>query len=115
MHLQAIPEYVPCQPNDRLHIAAILDQYIDGYRSWTVSKLTLDDKPFAIVQNGGRDGEDFKGLFVTDMTLFREAKRYLMSLQEEHPDFNKTLKVINPSEKSMDLTAFYTYYVKRSN
>jgi hypothetical protein len=75
---------------------------------WLVNTRDCVDRPFMVVQNAGREGDDWARRIVTDADAYREAARYLKSLcltQEEPDELSKDLA--DADHEVNDLTAFY--------
>ena len=49
----------------------------DGRRFWNMSTVWLDEKPFMITHNAGREGDDSVARFITDKDVFIKAIDYL--------------------------------------
>lgn len=62
----------------RLKAWELMYENVDYSRHVLVLALTFDDKPFAIVQEGGRSGRDFRRRFVTDRAVLGEAAGYVI-------------------------------------
>jgi hypothetical protein len=62
----------------------------DGYRYTLVLTLWFDEKPFAIVQEGGRSGRDYRRRIVSDKAILGEAAAYVIQnmVSSTQPDGN---------------------------
>jgi len=81
----------------------------DGRRFWLLGSVWFDDKPVMVIQNAGREGDDHRMRFVTDMKTYGEMIGYLCSLrkmgdlQSDHAD----TRWVKPDQDCGDLTEFY--------
>lgn len=87
----------------------------DGRRFWRLASVwfdgTKDDKladaykPVMIIQNAGREGDDYDGRFITDEKLYLEMVTYIRSLINDRP--YQTSDVVDPDVDINNLTSFY--------
>jgi len=96
--------------NSRVQIRYYKDFNFDGRRFWRLASVWYETKecfwkPFMIIQNAGREGDDHYKRFVTDVGLYAEAVRYLktVSLVPDKGDSD----VVNPFDDVPKLTDFY--------
>lgn len=105
-------------PNKRVQIRYYQNFNFDGRRFWRLASVwyatkdskdsnDCDWKPFMIIQNAGREGDDHHKRFVTDAALYEEAARYLKTivLFRECSDLDKD--VVDPLVDVPKLTEFY--------
>jgi len=101
-------------PGKRVELRFYEDHHVDYRRIWALASVWLvNDRtgvvsPFMIVQNAGREGDDWARRIITDVAAYKEAARYLKSLcmvQEEHDELSAHVVDIETDVK--DLTAFY--------
>jgi hypothetical protein len=89
-----------------LKIKVIKDHCYDGRRTWTLKTVWYEEKPFMIVQNAGREGEDYQDRFITDVPLYRKAVSALLDLVSKEDDI--MVDVIDLDEERSDLDSFYS-------
>lgn len=92
-------------PGKRISIHTYKYFNFDGRRYWALRSVWLDEKPFMIIQNAGREGDDHAHRFITDVAMYTEAVAYLRTVvntpDEEIPD------VVNVTDEIVSLTEFY--------
>lgn len=76
----------------------------DGRRYAILASLWFDDKPFAIVQSGGREGDDHVAVFVTDLTTKRKADIFM---RDEMCVVGREEPTVDPEGDIPDLCRFY--------
>ncbi len=90
--------------NERVTIKYYKLFNFDGRRFWCLASVWFDDLPFMIIQNAGREGDDWHQRFVTNHQLYAQAIMYLRSfvtiIAEGFP--------ITPLDQDIpELTSFY--------
>jgi len=96
----------PTQTTERIEIRYYKDHCFDGRRIWRLCAAYLDGKPFMIMQNAGREGDDYYARFVTDPDIYKTAVAYVQSLVS--PEVSKVIKdVVDPAVDIPSLTSFY--------
>ena len=76
----------------------------DG-RFWVIWSAWFDGKPFMLMRNAGRDGDDSAARYVTDIDLYYKALIYIKSFTKK-PELDDKIFV----DKDLDipyLTSFY--------
>jgi hypothetical protein len=68
-----VPDHVD---KGRLVVHEKLDHNVDGRRGVTIYAVYFDDKPFALMLTGGREGRDSRKVVVTDEALWSDARSY---------------------------------------
>ncbi len=91
-------------PSERVTVRVVHYTDFDGRRYWQLATVWLDDEPFMVIQNAGREGDDHYARFVTDAERYGEAVRYLASLALADPEPGD---VVDPDEPRDDLDTFY--------
>jgi hypothetical protein len=82
----------------RLKAYELLYDNIDGSRHMLVLALSFDDKPFAIVQEGGRSGRDYRRRLVTDKAVLGEAAGYVIRYLVTSADFDRDTEEVGFNE-----------------
>jgi hypothetical protein len=81
----------------------------DGERCWCLQTVWYAGRPFMIVQNAGRGGQDHEDRFITDTQVF---SRFISALQEIATE--QTLyDVIDLDEDRDDLDFFYDQHLNQ--
>jgi len=75
----------------------------DGERSWELSSIWYKDRPFMVLQEAGRGGDDHVETFLTDKEVLKELKLKIAELLDQH---KKTIS-FSPDEDIEDLDCFY--------
>jgi hypothetical protein len=96
--------------NSRVQIRYYKEFDFDGRRYWRLASVWYETndchwKPFMIIQNAGREGDDHHKRFVTDVGLYAEAVRFLKSICLT-PDKGDP-EVVSPFDDIEGLTEFY--------
>ncbi len=89
-------------PNERVSVRVVHRTTFDHRRYWQLATVWLDESPFMVIQNAGREGDDHYARFITDLDTYGEAVRYLLSLAPVAP-----ADVVDPDEPRDDLDRFY--------
>lgn len=92
--------------NNRIQIRYYKDDYYDTRRIWRLASVWFDNKPFMIIRNAGREGDDHASRFVTDEEVYKEAAVYLQSILT--PEFREVKDVVDPATDIANLTTFYS-------
>lgn len=79
----------------------------DGRRIWLLAGVFFDDMPVMIIQNAGREGDDYSGRFITNKALYNDMVKYIVSLMDFSKSDDKDL--IDPDTDIPSLTTFYGY------
>lgn len=91
--------------NSHIQIRYYKNYSYDGRRIWRLASVWFDDKPFMIIRNAGREGDDHASRFVTDVNTYRAAVSYLRSILP--PQFQEISNVVSVDDDIRDLTTFY--------
>jgi hypothetical protein len=103
-------------PNRRVELKFYKDFNFDYRRIWALASVWFDGKPFMIVQNAGKEGDNHYKRFVTDEATYKEALKYLSSivLFADKP----VEDVVDADADIPNLTSFYSHtldgYFERS-
>lgn len=93
----------------RVEIRYWKDHMYSCYRRiWRLAGVYFDGKPVMIIQNAGREGDDFRARIVTDVDSYRKLIQYLGRLLYEVEGDTPVDDVHDPSVDLGDkLTSFY--------
>lgn len=84
--------YIPWDAkSDRVEIRVIKDFCFDGRRIWRLATVWFDGGPVMVIQNAGREGDDFSNRFITDKDAFRQMCVHLRDLfapEVDEPYYN---------------------------
>lgn len=91
----------------RLTVTEIINDYIDGRRIVTMHTLRMDGKPFMVVQNAGREGDDHRRRWVTDEEAFHQALHHLTMHMAEQD--GNTTDLVDPEAPQFvdEILCFY--------
>lgn len=92
--------------NERVEIRYLKDFWFDGRRIWRLATVWFDGSPVMIIQNAGREGDDFRRRFVTDAGLYMRMIGYLASLVRVGEPFENG-DVVGADDEVEGLTSFY--------
>lgn len=90
----------------RIEVRYYKDHNYDGRRIWRLASVWLDSKPFMIIQNAGREGDDHSARFITDTERYVEAVVYIKSILP--PRFGEISDVVKIDAEIPNLTSFYS-------
>lgn len=68
------------KPSKRVTIKIYKEFYFDSRRFWRLASVWLDQQPVMIIQNAGREGDDFSERYITDKTLYEHLIYHLHCL-----------------------------------
>ncbi|MGH8001981.1 MAG: hypothetical protein ACREPR_21770 [Brasilonema sp.] len=102
-HIKEIERYYDRLPNERIKTKVLWRINTDYRRYWQLASVWLDDRPFGIIQNAGREGQDYKRAFWTDKEIYIEAIKYLRELIP----IESTMETYSLDFESQELTEFY--------
>ena len=92
--------------NSRIEIRTIKYHCFDGRRTWELRTVWFDNKPVMVIQNAGREGDDYAKRYVTDRDAYTKMVGYLLSLMRTG-NFSDT--VHDMDEDIPDLGTFWGY------
>ena len=90
---------------DRVEIKYIKDFYYDGRRIWRLATVWFDGNPIMIIQNAGREGDDHRAKFVTDLDGYIKMVGYIASLLPN--EYRESVKTVSIEDDLPELTEFY--------
>lgn len=94
------------KPNERVTVRVVHRTDFDPRRYWQLATVWLDNIPFMVIQNAGREGDDHSARFITRTLVYQEAARYLRSLIAMF-DGAVEKDEIDADEERTDLDEFY--------
>ena len=101
-------------PGRRVELRFYEDHNVDYRRNWVLASVWFVksrdsiDRPFMIVQNAGREGDDWFRRIITDVETYKDAARYLKSLCMPLQEFDElSTDVVDADAEVQNLTAFY--------
>lgn len=93
--------------SSRIQIKYHKNHCFDGRRVWILASVWLDNKPVMIIQNAGREGDDWVRRIVTDHQLYTDMVEHIQSILPTQ-DHTKD-DVVDPDVDTDDLISFYGY------
>jgi hypothetical protein len=91
--------------NKRIKIKILKDFSFDPRRHWRLATIWIDENPVMIIQNAGREYDDFSKRFITNKELYIEMISYIKSLFPIY--INEIIGIIDENIDSPILTNFY--------
>ena len=105
-HIPEVESYNISLANDtRLEFRSHFYHNFDGRRILQLGSIWFDGRPVMITQNAGREGDDHRHRYITDMDTYRAMVGYLLTLQGID-DFSQGF-IIDPEKDMPELTSFY--------
>jgi hypothetical protein len=95
------------QNSSRLEIRIIKDFHFDGRRFWRLATVWLDDDPVMIIQNAGREGDDYHKRFITDEKLYKDMVIHIRELRLPYYPEIKEIRCVGMDDKNENLIKFY--------
>jgi len=91
----------------RVEVKVYKDFDFDGRRFWRLASVWFDRSPVMIVQNAGREGDDYVGRIITDGERYGAMVTHIHSLiqYKQGEEFNGDIR--SPDEDFTDVDAFY--------
>lgn len=91
------------EKDQRVLIKVYKEHTYDYRRFWRLASVWFDNEPIMIVQNAGREGDDYTNRFITNTKQYYELVSYLRTLLlDEYKE-----KEYDPNEDISNLTRFY--------
>lgn len=91
----------------RIEVRVYKDFNFDGRRFWRLASVWFDNTPVMILQNAGREGDDYVGRIITDDQYFTYMMRHIRSLFRYSADSEFVGDVHDPDEDYPALDNFY--------
>ena len=106
-----LPDHI-CQlfdPKNRIEFHIYKDFNFDGRRFWRLCGVWYKGKPVMILQNAGREGDDYSESFITDFIQYKRMTKYLRKHATMHDDTKEDdERIVDPSvDMGIKLTEFY--------
>ena len=92
--------------DNRIAIHYYKDFDYDGRRIWLLAAVKFDDKFVMIIQNAGREGDDWSKRFITDHYTYVDMVKYIATLVPPGDDRSQD-DFVDASEEIKGLTYFY--------
>ena len=105
-----LPEVEEClwglqDKNTKAEVKTLKDFDFDGRRCWSLRTVWFDSQPFMITQNAGREGDDHRQRFITDVEIYKKFVDYVKSLTNSQEYYLEDL--IEIDKDYPNLTNFY--------
>lgn len=99
-------------PNNRVQLRYYKNFDFDGRRFWRLASVWYETnncfwRPFMIIQNAGREGDDHRKRFVTNREVYESAARYLKTIVMFPERYDSDKDVVDPLVDIPKLTDFY--------
>lgn len=91
---------------NRIAIHYYKDFDYDGRRVWQLAAVKFDGKFVMIIQNAGREGDDWSKRFITDNYAYADMVRYIATLLPPGEDRSQD-DIVDSDEEIKGLTCFY--------
>jgi hypothetical protein len=91
----------------RIEFRILMNYQVDERRLWRLATVWFDDSPVMIIQNAGREGDDYARRFVTDDVKFEQMVLYVLSIKQMIGI--NTGSVVDPQTDIPELTEFYNH------
>jgi len=92
---------------ERVRIKFLKDHNFDFRRIWRLATVWFDDKPVMVIQNAGREGDDHRTRFITDVSRFNDMCDYIKALCVTK--CSVYTDVVDADSDIENLTYFYGY------
>lgn len=96
----------------RIRIHWYKEFWFDYRRVWALGGVYFDDQPVMVIRCAGREGDDHRSRFVTDLPRFKVMMMYLCGLAIQYelsdPSWAEELPVVDPDSEVDKLTEFYS-------
>lgn len=91
--------------NEKISVKDIVNYCFDGRRVWVLKSLWFDNKPFAIMQEAGREGDDHRDRYISNAEVFKECVDFINSLLQ--PKIEEINGLVDENQDMANLTSFY--------
>lgn len=90
----------------------LVEHHFDARRYWKLSLIYFDDKPIALQQRAGREGEDHSEDFVCDVEAFDACVQYIINTLKNYGKVESFPEhSIVRLDEDANLTQFYGYSI----
>ncbi len=87
---------------------------VDGRRIWALGYATFDNVPFMIIQNAGREGDDYVQEYIFNEDVYEQAVELLLDIQRAIPRGVRKPTIYSIEEHNKNLNSFYGYEIKEN-
>ena len=71
--------------NSAIEIKYYKNHFFDHRRFWRLASVWFENKPFMVIQNAGREGDDYSNRFIIDTDVYSKAILHLKILIASQP------------------------------
>lgn len=98
----------PTDPTGKVEIRYYKDFNFDHRRFWRLASVWFGPHPVMVIQNAGREGDDWSGRYITDKEKYLWLIEHLNTLLICE-DFASATKIVEADNDIPTLTDFYNY------
>ena len=107
-HIPEVDQYATYSDTDRIHLRIYKDFNFDGRRVWILASVWFDGNPIMIIQNAGREGDDYACRFITDSAGYHDMVSHISSLRI--PDTIDVESIDDPIDLDQERTDLLDFY-----
>ncbi len=93
--------------NTKIDILIYKDFDFDDRRFWRLASIKFNDEFVMIVQNAGREGDDYTGRFITNKTAYLGMIKYIQTLLPDLEKDDDEEDVVSVDDNIPSLVDFY--------
>lgn len=93
--------------NEKVELRVYRHVDYDVRRFWLLAGVYFDGHPVMVIQNAGREGDDYHGRFITDGGRYFSMLKYLSTLCRFQEGDQQTIELVSPDDDVKDLETFY--------
>lgn len=106
--LESVWDRLDLSKNERVLLHVYRHVTYDTRRFWLLAGVYFDGQPVMVIQNAGREGDDFHGRFITDGGRYFEMLKYLSTLcRFSEKDKTPAIDLVSADDDIKDLESFY--------
>lgn len=106
--LEPVWDRLNLEKNEKVELRVYRHVNYDVRRFWLLAGVYFDGQPVMVIQNAGREGDDFHGRFITDGGRYFDMLKYLSTLcRFEDKDKTPIIDLVDPEQDIKDLETFY--------